>query len=124
LKSKEDKVQIKQFKDGSSHFWVNDSHYHLNASEELVWCAGGQETNELREAIQSYIKRNKKKFIPRSPNIFEREEIVYTEVLGFGKYVGKKVNEVDDVPYLKWCLKNVDFAGKEKLKEEITAILK
>ena len=123
-KVKEDKIQIRQFRDSSSNWWVNDSHFYLNASEELIWGAGGQETAELREAIESFIKRNKKKFIARAPSVLEQEERVYKEVLSFGKYVGKKVDEVGDAQYLKWCLKNVNFAGKEKLKEEITEILK
>lgn len=125
-KVKEDKISIRGFKDGSSNWWVNDSHFYLNASEELIWGAGGQETAELREAIESFIKRNKKKFIKRAPSVLEQEERVYKEVLGFGKFSGKKVDEVVnlDRKYLQWCLKNVNFAGKEKLKEEITEILK
>ena len=123
-KAKEDKISIRGFKDGSSHWWVNDSHFYLNASEELIWGAGGIETAELREAIESFIKRNKKKYVPRAPSVLDQEERVYKEVLSFGKYVGKKVDEVGDAQYLKWCLKNVNFAGKEKLKEEITEILK
>ena len=125
-KVKEDKIQIRQFRDSSSNWWVNDSHFYLNASEELIWGAGGQETVELREAIESFIKRNKKKFIKRAPSVLEQEERVYKEVLGFGKFSGKKVDEVVnlDRKYLQWCLKNVNFAGKEKLKEEIADILK
>ena len=125
-KAKEDKISIRGFKDGSSHWWVNDSHFYLNASEELIWGAGGQETAELREAIESFIKRNKKKFIKRAPSVLGQEEKIYKEVFNFGKYVGKKANEIVDIDrkYLQWCLKNVNFAGKEKLKEEIVDILK
>lgn len=125
-KAKEDKIQIRQFRDSSSNWWVNDSHFYLNTSEELIWGAGGQETVELREAIESFINRNKKKFIARAPSVLEQEEKVYKEVFTFGKFSGKKVDEVVnlDRKYLQWCLKNVNFAGKEKLKEEIADILK
>ena len=125
-KAKEDKIQIRQFRDSYSNWWVNDSHFYLNASEELIWGAGGQETAELREAIESFIKRNKKKFIKRAPSVLDQEEKVYREVFTFGKYSGKKVDEVVnlDRKYLQWCLKNLNFAGKGKLKEEITEILK
>lgn len=75
-KAKEDKITIRGLKDGSSHWWVNDSHFYLNTSEELIWGAGGQETVELREAIESFIKRNKKKFIARALSVLEQEEIL------------------------------------------------
>lgn len=125
-KAKEDKIQIRQFRDSSSNWWVNDSHFYLNASEELIWGAGGAETVELRETIESFIKRNKKKYIPRAPSVLDQEEKIYKETFSFGKYTGKKANEIVDIDrkYLQWCLKNINFAGKEKLKEEITEILK
>lgn len=73
-KNKEDKIQIRQFKSGESSWWVSDAHYNLNASEELIWCAGEVDKPELREALQSFIRRNKKKHIPTPPSIFETEE--------------------------------------------------
>ena len=73
-KTKEDKVNIRQFKSGESSWWVNDAHYNLNASEELIWHAGEVDKPELREALLAFIKRNKKKHSPRPPSIFETEE--------------------------------------------------
>ena len=73
-KPKEDKTSIKGFKDGSSNWWCNDSHYHLNEAGELIWCSGGMDTEELRNAILSFISRNKKTYRPREKSLFETEE--------------------------------------------------
>jgi hypothetical protein len=121
IKTKEDKIQIRQFKDGSSHFWCDNTHYHLNASQELIWCAGGQDTIVLREAIESYIKRNKKKFVERSPNIFEREEKEYSK-LTFGKFSGLTTMMLvaEDRNYAKWLYTN---STDKKIKEELKELL-
>ena len=84
-KPKEDKTSIKGFKDGSSNWWCNDSHYHLNEAGELIWCSGGMDTEELRNAVLSFIRRNKKSFKARPQTVFETEEKEYTKI-GFGKY--------------------------------------
>ena len=104
-KSKEDKTSIKGFKDGSSNWWCNDSHYHLNEAGELIWCSGGMDTEELRNAVLSFISRNKKTYKERSPSIFETEERVWS-VLDFGKHKGRTVAEVasTDPGYLSWLL--------------------
>ena len=69
-KSKEDKTTIKGFKDGSSNWWCNDSHYHLNEAGELIWCSGGMDTEELRNTVLSFISRNHKTYKSREINIF------------------------------------------------------
>ena len=73
-KLKEDKVQIRAFKDGSSDWFVNDAHYSLNEAGELIWHAGEVDKEELRNAVLSFISRNKKTYKERSPSIFETEE--------------------------------------------------
>ena len=120
-KAKEDKIQIRQFRDSSSNWWVNDSHFYLNASEELIWGAGGQETVELREAIESFIKRNKKKFIARAPSVLEQEERVYSKV-NFGKFSGLTTQGIvtQDSSYAKWLYKNTTDS---KIKEELEQLL-
>lgn len=125
-KTKEDKVIIKSFKDGSSNFWCNDAHYNLNASEELIWCSGQQDSDELREALQSFIRRNKKKHSSRLPSIFETEEKEYSKI-GFGKHAGKSTLEIlsEDKKWLSWMYKSYSFkSGEEKLKQEIKELLK
>jgi len=57
---KEDKIALKQFKDLSSNWFVNHTHYCLNKDNEIVWCAGETDKEELRDALSSYIRRNKK----------------------------------------------------------------
>jgi len=121
-KPKEDKTIIKAFKEGSSDWWVNDSHYSLNASEELIWHAGGQDTEELRDAILSFISRNKKKYSPRQQSIFDTEERIWS-TLTFGKHNGRKIDEVKDIEpkYLRWVYEN---SADKKLTQEIKELLK
>jgi hypothetical protein len=89
-----------------------------------LWAAGESDKIELRDAIESFILRNKKSFKKRAESIFEIEPKEYTEIFNFGKYSGKKVTDFQDTKYLKWLLKNFNFGGKEKLKKEIEDILK
>ncbi len=121
-----DKLVIRQFKDSSSNWWVHNKHYHLDASGELKLICGGLYDEKEEAEVKAYIKRNKKVYKPREKSVLDQEEKVYREVFTFGKYSGKKVDEVVnlDRKYLQWCLKNLNFAGKGKLKEEITEILK
>ena len=55
-KPKEDKTVIKQFKSGESSWWVNYAHYHLNEAEELIWCSGEVDKEELRTSIIAEFK--------------------------------------------------------------------
>lgn len=125
-KETEDKTTIKSFKDSSSNWFVNDAHYSLNESGELIWHAGEVDKEELRTALLSFIRRNKKCFKKRSPSIFDSEPKQYNEKINFGKHINKTVSEVfsEDVKYLSWMLKNYNFSAKENLKKEITDILK
>ena len=72
-KSAEDKINIKNFRDSSSNWWVRDAHYFLNEENELLWAAGESDKIELRDAIESFILRNKKSFKKRAESIFEIE---------------------------------------------------
>lgn len=126
IKSKEDKIQIRVFKDQSSNWWVGDAHYYLNASEELIWCSGEVDKPELREALLAFIKRNKKCHVPTPPSVFETEEKEYSKI-GFGKHSGKSTLDIlsEDKKWLSWMYKNYSFkSGEEKLKQEIKELLK
>jgi hypothetical protein len=126
LVAKEDKIQIRQFKDSSSQWWVNMAHYKLEQNGEITWVAGEVDKKELRESLESYIKRNKKVYKERSSSVFDSEPKQYNEKIGFGKYSNLTVSELvdKDLKYAKWILNKCDLSGKEKLKEQITEILK
>lgn len=122
LKSKEDKINIRQFKSGESSWWVNDAHYYLNASGELIWSAGEVDKPELRESLLAFIKRNKKYHVPTPPSILDMEEREWS-TLNFGKHKGLRLNEVRDIEpkYLKWVVENT---ADKKLVQEIKELLK
>ena len=123
----EDKILIKQFRDSSSNFWCDTVHYHLNEQGELIFCAGGIDRPELREALLSYIKRNKKVFKEGSPSIFEIEPKEYNAIIPIGKFKGQTVQSVYETEkkYLTWMYKNYTFKiSEEKLKQEIKELLK
>lgn len=125
-KETEEKIQIRQFKDKSGHFWVNFSHFYLNENNELLWASGESDNKEYRDYLESYIKRNKKTYQSReiSPYINQKE---YLEVVAFGKHSGKNVQTIfnEDAGWLKWCRDKYSFSSsQEKLKQEITEILK
>ena len=61
----EDKITLRTFRDSSSNWWVNQAHYHLNESGEVIWCAGETDKIELRDYLINFIKRNKKFFKSR-----------------------------------------------------------
>lgn len=90
-----------------------------------MFAGGGIELTVETEFLKDFIRRNKKSYKEReiSPYVNPKE---YLEVFNFGKYSSKTVQYVfdQDKGYLKWILKNMDFGGKEKLKEEIINILK
>ena len=121
-KPKEDKIVLKNFRDNSSNWWCNDSHYHLNEAGELIWCSGGMDTEELRNAVLVFISRNKKTYRPREKSLFETEERVWS-TLEWGKYNGKKLDEVKDIEpkYLRWVYEN---SADKKLTQEIKELLK
>ena len=122
-KKEEDKIVIKQFKDGSSHFWSNYAHYFLNENNELIWCSGETDKEELRNAVLSFIRRNKKSYKERPKSEVQKE---YLEIINFGKYINKSVQEVFhlDSKYLQWMYKEYSFSSsQEKLKQEIKEIL-
>lgn len=121
-KVKENKTVIRQFKEGSSDFWCDMAHYSLNASGELIWHAGEVDKEELRTALLSFIRRNKKQFIGRSPSIFDQEEIEWSE-LTFGKYKGQKLDVIKDtdLKYLRWVYEN---SQDKNLIQEIKELLK
>lgn len=119
----EEKIQIKQFKDSSSNFWISGKHYHLNKNNEIVLCAGGNAEGSEIELLRVYIKRNGKKHVPREIIA----QIQYNEILLSGKYQSKTVSEVKDIDrkYLIWMRDNYSYsATQEKLKQQIINILK
>ena len=121
-KAKEDKINIKQFREGSSDFWVGNCHYNLNKDNEIVWCSGGIDSEELRTVLLSFIRRNKKIYIKRSPSIFDSEPREWSE-LTFGKFKGQRLDVIKDTEpkYLKWLILN---SADKKLTEEIKELLK
>ena len=121
-KSKEDKTTIKGFKDGSSNWWCNDSHYHLNEAGELIWCSGGMDTEELRNAVLSFISRNKKTYRPREKSLFETEGRNWSTIT-FGKHKGLTLDAIKDIEpkYLRWIYEN---SADKKLVQEIKELLK
>jgi len=72
--TKEGKIQIKQFRDGSSYFWVYNKVYHLNKQNEIEFICGGSIDEKEVEELKSFCKRNRKTFKEREPSIFEQEE--------------------------------------------------
>ena len=117
-----DKITIKQFREGSSDFWVDSCHYNLNKEGTIVFCAGGIDKQELRDVLLTYIKRNKKVFIPRLANVFETETKEYS-IINYGKYSGKSTQHIvaEDKRYAKWIYENTQDI---KIKEEIKELLK
>ena len=118
-KAKEDKISIKQFRDGSSNWFLNNKHYHLNKQGLIVFIAGGKEDEEEIKYLEEFCKRNKKTYCKREPSIFENEPREWSK-LTFGKFKGFKINEVES-KYLKWLILN---SVDKKLVEEIKELLK
>jgi len=57
--NQQDKIQVRQFKDGSLNFWSEFRHYHLTEDKEIILCAGGGESEEHLEKLKAYLKRKK-----------------------------------------------------------------
>lgn len=123
---KDCKIIIRGFKDGSSNFWIGMKHYCLTSSNEVELCAGGIKTEEEVEALKAYIKRNKKVYILREESQLDKIIKEYNEIIPIGKFKGQSVSNVfaAEKKYLQWMLKEYNFLGKEKLKEQITEIFK
>lgn len=120
--AEKEKITCKQFKDGSSNFWVDHIHYHLNEDGEIVFCAGGIDKPELVEYLQAFIKRNRKVYKCREASIFEQEQIEYSRIT-FGKFSGMSTMELvaTDRSYAKWLYQNT---LDKKIKEELKQLLK
>lgn len=118
VKNKEDKFTLRQFRDKSSNWFLNNKHYHLNEQGLIVFIAGGKEDKEEIKYLEEFCKRNHKTFKEREPSIFETEEKEYLTI-GYGKYNGKPLNEIVDIDlkYAKWLYENADKEIKEQLKE-------
>lgn len=126
-KETEDKIVIKRFKDKSSHFFVNNKHYMLDENNEIHFIAGGFYEEECAEALRAYCKRNKVTHAPRGSSILNQVEKEFISVIGFGKYNGERIQDLiyKDHKYLEWMRDKYNFSSAEqKLKEEITEILK
>ena len=119
----ESKIVIKQFRDSSSNFWCDNLHYHLNEAGELILCAGGLEKTELREALLSYIKRNKKVYKPREKSQIDEAILKQYSVIGFGKYSSLTTQDLvgTDKKYARWLYEN---CSDNKIKTELKELLK
>lgn len=122
MKETIDKIVIKQFKDGSSFWWVGNKVYHLNQENSVVLICGGKEDEKETEAIKSFILRNKKKYVPREESQLDKEPIEWITI-SFGKFAGKKLDEIKDIEpkYCSWLYQNVTDT---KIKEQLKILLK
>jgi len=121
-KETEEKITIKNFKDKSSNWFVDGVHYHLNELGDIIFCAGGIDSEERREALKTFIKKNKKCFVPREKSIFEQEEVEYSTI-GFGKYSKETTLSLVNIDkrYASWLYEN---SANKKIKEELKILLK
>ena len=92
-KKEEDKIVIKVFRDSSSNWWVGYKHYCLDENNILQFVCGGIEDRKETEAIQEFVKRNKKSFKNRELSILETEEKEYS-IITFGKMSGKTTQTI------------------------------
>ena len=121
-KETEDKIVIKGFKDGSSSWWVGYKHYCLDENNSLQFVCGGIEDRKETEAIQEFIKRNKKSFKNRELSILETEKKEYS-IITFGKMSGKTTQIIveEDKRYARWLY---DSVTDNKIKTELKELLK
>lgn len=118
MASKEDKLSVKGFKDGSSNYWCNNKHYALLEDNSVVFICGGNSDEKELEAVKNFCKRNKKQFKEREESIFDQEPIEWITI-SFGKFAGKKLDEIKgiDSRYCLWLYQNTtDNSLKEQLK--------
>jgi len=54
----EDKLIVKQFKDGSKNWWCDNKHYSL-IDGELILAAGGMESETVRLHMLKYLRTKK-----------------------------------------------------------------
>jgi len=121
------KFDIRQFKDKSSNWFLNNKHYYLNENNELIFICGGKEDLKETEEMLAYIKRNKKVYVPREKGILEKEPKVFDEIIPVGKLKDKTVQQafIEDKKYLTWMRDKFTFnSAQEKLKQQIIEILK
>jgi hypothetical protein len=87
-----------------------------------LWAAGESDKTELRDALEQFIKRNRKVYVPRSESIFDQEEKEYTKI-GFGKYAQETTLSLVSIDkrYAGWLYENT---ADKKLKEELQILLK
>ena len=114
---------VKQGKTNSNIFWLNMKAYQLLSDSSLIFSSGGNENLEETELVKSFISRNKKTYTKYIIN----EVKEYNEIVKFGKHSGLSIQTIynTDKQWLTWCIKNYLFKlGEEKLKKEITEILK
>ena len=121
-KETEDKIVIKGFRDSSSNWWVGYKHYCLDEDNILQFVCGGIEDRKETEAIQEFIKRNKKSFKNRELSILETEEKEYS-IITFGKMSGKTTQTIveEDKRYARWLY---DSVTDNKIKTELKELLK
>ena len=119
---KEDKIALKQFKDKSSFWWLNNKVYHLNENNTVVFICGGERDEEEVKYLEEFCKRNKKTYCKREPSIFESEPKEYLTI-SYGKYNGKPLNEIVDIDkrYARWLY---DSVTDVKIKNELKELLK
>ena len=118
----ETKITIKQFRDLSSSWWVGYKHYCLDENNILQFVCGGIENKKETEAIQEFVKRNKKSFKNRELSILETEEKEYS-IITFGKMSGKTTQTIveEDKRYARWLY---DSVTDNKIKMELKELLK
>ena len=121
-KETEDKIVIKGFRDSSSNWWVGYKHYCLDENNILQFVCGGLENQKETEAIQEFVKRNKKYFKNRELSILETEEKEYS-IITFGKMSGKTTQTIveEDKRYARWLY---DSVTDNKIKTELKELLK
>ena len=121
--TKTEENTVKQGRSSSNVYWINMKAYQMIEDSTLLFAGGGSENFEETELVKSFIIRNKKIYTK-----YTNEEVKeYNEIVNFGKHKGFSVQHIYDneKSWLKWCLSNYTFKiGEEKLKKQITEILK
>lgn len=122
-KIKEIQNVIRQGRTNPNNLWCDYKVYQLLEDDSLVFASGGIEDLDQTKLVESFIKRNKKIYT----KYVTQEVKEYNEIVKFGKHKGFSVQYIFDneKSWLKWCLNNYTFKlGEERLKKEITEILK